>query len=307
MVSHSRFRPTPTILVLCLNVIMDQSKQPYPQSDTPTNLRPDLSIYGIEQLDLGICVDSSHNRRILRENKLSWSAMFDEEGHPLEAIEVRSMYMTAALADQSVAHRTNIMRDPRNVNSDYKTGTELLLAWDADTILPPWVLGATRFWESLVEDRAESGKNLLPHIVGPPMRCSVIKSDGVRCLYWTSGRVAGNDMCRVHLSSLQNNATGMLDRSRIRVKQNSLAAVDTLEDLMMTATSEPVRLQAARDILDRAGVRAGFEIDVAIADQRPAGDILRDKMLELRKNLTATSTPEEETDDTIVAEVIEDE
>jgi hypothetical protein len=56
-------------------------------------------------------------------------------------------------------------------------------------------------------------------------------------------------------------------------------AVDKLEELMDSAESEPVRLKAATEILDRAGVRGGVEIDTNVnIDVRPAAQIIAERL-----------------------------
>jgi hypothetical protein len=58
--------------------------------------------------------------------------------------------------------------------------------------------------------------------------------------------------------------------------------VDVLEELMETAISEPVKLKAATEILDRAGVRGGMElnIDIKNTDRSPA-EILAERLARL--------------------------
>lgn len=310
---HTRvFDPTPDNFVLCNDVTMDSIETPASpvefESDTPVNLRPDLSQYGIAEVDRGICADSAANRRILRGHKLYWEPLFTSEGHLSDLIEVISQEMEAAMRLHSISMKTDIMVNPADPNSEYKQGMELLLAYGSNIICPSWVCPSTRAYMEVEEMRLESApgsKPIRPNLVSAPGRCRFIKSDNVRCMMWHKGD--RTRLCRVHTTGPGNTTAAALERARLSIKQSAPYAADLLIDLAENSLSETVRLGASRDILDRAGIRGGIEIDVTVADQRPAGDILRDKMLELRKNLTATSTPEEETDDTIVAEVIEDE
>ena len=80
---------------------------------------------------------------------------------------------------------------------------------------------------------------------------------------------------------------------------------------MYSAESEPVKLKAATEILDRAGVRAGFEItgDVGL-DVRPAASIITERLQRLAHNtMEATARLEELTAETtgpvLDAEVVE--
>jgi hypothetical protein len=48
---------------------------------------------------------------------------------------------------------------------------------------------------------------------------------------------------------------------------------------METAESEPVKLKAATEILDRAGVRGGIEIDTSVnIDVRPAAQVIAERL-----------------------------
>jgi hypothetical protein len=63
-------------------------------------------------------------------------------------------------------------------------------------------------------------------------------------------------------------------------------AVDMLEDLMQNAVSEPVKLKASTEILDRAGIRGGIELDasVSVHDARPAASIIAERLERLKEN-----------------------
>jgi hypothetical protein len=52
---------------------------------------------------------------------------------------------------------------------------------------------------------------------------------------------------------------------------------------MNSAVSEPVRLKASTEILDRAGVRGGIELDgnINVTDGRPAAEIISERLQRL--------------------------
>jgi hypothetical protein len=59
---------------------------------------------------------------------------------------------------------------------------------------------------------------------------------------------------------------------------------------MMNAESEPVMLKAASEILDRAGVRGGIEIDTSInLDLRPAADVIAERLARITSGAAATA------------------
>jgi hypothetical protein len=62
---------------------------------------------------------------------------------------------------------------------------------------------------------------------------------------------------------------------------------------MESAESEPVKLKAATEILDRAGVRGGVEIDAKIdINERPSEDLIRERLLRLVPHVSRTLLPE---------------
>jgi hypothetical protein len=63
--------------------------------------------------------------------------------------------------------------------------------------------------------------------------------------------------------------------------------VNLLEELMETAESEPVKLKAATEILDRAGVRGGIEVDTSVnLDVRPAAQVIAERLQRLAVGAT---------------------
>ena len=55
-------------------------EQPDVQIDTPVNLRPDLSLFGIEETDRGVCLDTFENRQALRRAKFNWLPVYAVNG-----------------------------------------------------------------------------------------------------------------------------------------------------------------------------------------------------------------------------------
>jgi hypothetical protein len=118
----------------------------------------------------------------------------------------------------------------------------------------------------------------------------------------------------VHLGSLRNKPTDSVERARQRLTQAAPAAVDVLEELLESAESEPVKLKAATEILDRAGVRAGYDINTEVTvDVRPAASIIAERLQRLSQNaldaqnlLTAEPVESEQKKEEIIdAEVVD--
>jgi hypothetical protein len=105
-------------------------------------------------------------------------------------------------------------------------------------------------------------------------------------MLWSSGRPKDDGLCRIHLRSTKHKTSDDIERARNKLVQAAPYAVDLLEDLMENAESEPVKLKAATEILDRAGVRGGIEVDTSVnIDVRPAASIIAERL----QRLTATA------------------
>lgn len=253
----------------------------------PLDLRPDLSLYGLEEVDRGVCEDTYENRSVLRVNKLNWITIYDDNGLSTGNIQVLSPEMELVRSRHNAEDRRPILSDDRDLNSDYLTEEALLVEEKADHLVPLWVIAATRTWIRVREARKDDQKKVpMPLLESAPGRCRAIKTDGQRCLMWHAGRKTDDRLCRTHLGTRKNQNTGAVARARERVIQSAPSAVDVLEALMETAESEPVRLKAATELLDRAGVRGGVEIDARVEiNERPAEDVIRERLQRLMPNL----------------------
>lgn len=242
------------------------------QIDEPINMRPNLAELGIDEVEKGICQDTYENRAILRRSKMGWDPVYATNGVPTGLIQARSAEMDKSRRILSLAEKKPILVDPDSLNSDYLTGYDLLAESATDYLVPPWVIGATRNYIKEQNDGGlPAGSKKKPAVL--PTRCRAVKDDGIRCMMWASGRPKDDGYCRVHLGSIQRKPGEDIERARAKLTQAAPYAVDVLEDLMENATSEPVRLKASAEILDRAGVRGGIEFDANInvsTDRTPA-------------------------------------
>lgn len=287
---------------------------PLPESNTPVNYRPDLTIYGIEEVDRGICEDTVENRKILRGLKMSWVPIYDHQGHPTNHIEAHSADMLERRNLELLDSKKAILTNPRDKNSDFLTGLDLLYEPRAESIVPAWILHATRTYMEIEEKRALTPDvPIRPNLNAYPARCTIIKSDGIRCQMWTTGRAKDKGLCRIHVGSVLNTATGAIEQARRRISQAAPSAVDVMEE-MLYATSEPVRLKAATEILDRAGVRGGVEIDSNVhLDIKPAAEQIKERLLRLLEGskkieeiAASAEKPGAGTDETVEAEIVDE-
>jgi hypothetical protein len=258
----------------------DSPENTIPIVDAPYDRRPNLEELGIIEIERGICQDTFDNRAILRRSMLKWSPVFDDQtGAATNLIIARSIEQDKERALISINNKKQLLSDPGNVNSDFLSGLDLLLDDEALKISPPWVVGATRNW--LKEQEQGGPKSPKRSPLGLPGRCRLTKTDGTRCQLWNSGRIKDDGLCRIHLGSTRRTANNV-EIARLKISQASSYAVDVLEELMETAVSEPVKLKAATEILDRAGVRGGMElnIDVKTTDRSPA-EVLAERLARL--------------------------
>ena len=261
-------------------------------SDITGDLRPDLEMLGIEEVDRGVCEDNYENRSMLRLQKMNWNVLYDDLGQPTGLIQALSPEMQSAKSKATIEDRKAILEDDRDHNSNYLTEEALLIEEASDTLVPLWVIGQTRTWLRIRQGREKNPK-LAPQWETAPHRCTYIKADGVRCMLWCSGRKTDLGLCRTHLGSKQGNLAGAVQKARTRAYQAAPAALEILEQLMESAESEPVKLKAATEILDRAGVRGGIEIDAKVdINERPSEDILRERLLRLVPQVSKELLPE---------------
>lgn len=275
--------------------------------DEPVSVLQDLSELGIEEVDRGICEDNYENRAILRRARLQWEPVYSSTGSASTGlIKVRTAESTRERRLLSLAEKRPILSVPTDNNSDYLTGLDLLAEEASDYLVPPWVVHATRLY---LKEQEEGHTNPKRQPLAQPHRCRHIKADGIRCMLWGSGRPKDDGLCRVHLRSLKHKTSDDIERAREKLMQAAPFAVDKLEELMEFAESEPVKLKAATEILDRAGVRGGVEIDTTVnVDVRPAAQIIAERLERLSAGaLTAAVALSQNGVDTVDAEIVVEE
>lgn len=255
--------------------------------DLPVSHRADLSELGIEELDTGVCEDTFDNRRILRRSKLIWETVYTQDGTISGLLKVRSADSTRERRIQSLSEKRPLLSVQTDNNSDYITGLDLLAEEATDYLVPPWVINATRLY---LKEQETGVLNPKRQPLAQPHRCRQIKQDGIRCMLWASGRPKDDGLCRVHLRSLKHKTSDDIERAREKLTQAAPFAVDKLEELMEFAESEPVALKAATEILDRAGVRGGVELDTNVnIEMRPAAEIIAERLDRIAAGALATA------------------
>lgn len=274
--------------------------------DEPASILQDLSQLGIEEVDRGICEDTFEHRAILRRARLQWEPVYSPSGSITGLIKVRTAESTRERRLLSLAEKRPILTVPTDNNSDYLTGLDLIAEEASDYLVPPWVVNATRLY---LKEQETGVLNPKRQPLAQPHRCRHIKTDGIRCMLWGSGRPKDDGLCRVHLRSVKHKTSDDIERAREKLMQAAPFAVDKLEELMEFAESEPVKLKAATEILDRAGVRGGVEIDTTVnLDVRPAAQIIAERLERLTLGAaTAARLLTDDGVDVVDAEVVVEE
>jgi hypothetical protein len=107
---------------------------------------------------------------------------------------------------------------------------------------------------------------------------------GERCTNWS---YAGATVCIKHGAALPNVQKAAEERktaARLILLDAAPEATEQVLYLMKFATQENVRLAAARDVLDRAGVKANMEIDVRHEHTINPIDIINQKLADIAKS-----------------------
>lgn len=112
----------------------------------------------------------------------------------------------------------------------------------------------------------------------PSVRCVVIKKDGNRCGRWS---IRGATVCLSHggqLPNVKKHAAAAVETARMRLVDMTDEAVSVLIDLTSPGTSDAIRLKAATEILDRAGIKGGMDINIEVEHKIDAGKTIADRL-----------------------------
>jgi len=219
-----------------------------------------LEELGIDEAAPGVCEDTFENRRRMRDAGLRWVLVpGDETGTVSGLVEVVDEEYLDAQNRGAFEARRDVLADPRDPWSDYLDVRELPIEAPG---VPYWIWRLRERWFEWDRKCREAGgpRRGEPHL---PTRCLVVKADGARCWSWAAD-AAADGKCRVHApgKALAANWGYQTTAARVKMAQALPAMVDQLEALALNAESEPVRLKAVTEMLDRAGVRAGVEVDL---------------------------------------------
>lgn len=285
--------------------------------EAPPGLLPNLSDWGIEEVERGVCEDTAENRKAIRQQKGQYRTVFDVNGEPTPYLQVITSEMYARAQSLS---KSGLLTDPDDYNSDYLSGIKLLLAENSEELAPTWVLNTTKTYirqQDRIKELGADGELFAQQtrLVNVPKRCSTVKGDSTRCWGWSDGSSDLNGMCRVHARRAgKSPAHGMSTRQIMRNRLDS-SAPDILQKLEALTDSEDKRiaLTAMRDLLDRAGYKAvdytETKVEVTVND---AAKTVADRLAKLKKGaedkaeLLKQMRDSAAGEDVVDAEVVED-
>lgn len=125
----------------------------------------------------------------------------------------------------------------------------------------------------------------------PVVRCIQIKKDGMRCRRWS---LRGYTKCVKHAGpgvmkdgNVAKYAESVIEGARLRLIDDADKALDVLQELIGPGTSEGIRLKAATEVLDRAGVRGGFDVKVDVQVSENPSDLIKERLAGLAEGAAA--------------------
>jgi hypothetical protein len=238
-----------------------------------------LEELGIVEVDPGVVEDSFENRTKLREAGYRWTQATDREPGGLPLLQTINTAEGRRDSLERIRRKSEILVDENDPWSDYVSPLDLA----RDSPAPFWVKNAAYKWEKAEQEGKDPANRSSFWL---PIRCHAIKGDGTRCQMWAGTSTAQRDtgFCRIHLNQTGSRREEYIETTREKLAQAAPAAADVIEDLMLNAELETVRLKASTEILDRTGVRTGVEIDSnVIVEHLNASDAVRDRLDALRQ------------------------
>lgn len=254
--------------------------------EAPPGLLPNLSEWGIDEVERGVCEDTFENRKIIRQHKARFNAVFDSNGQPTGYIQVitAEMYQMAQGLSKS-----DLLSDPDDYNSDYLSGMKLILAENSKHLAPTWVLNVTKTYIRQQDRKRELGPDaalLQTRLVNVPHRCNAMKADGTRCWGWSDGSTDTAGFCRAHARRVGKSPGHGLSTHQImrnRMLSGATGMLDKLEELS-ESEDQRIALTAVRDYLDRAGFKAvehvEQKVEVTVTD---AAQTVKERLEKLKQ------------------------
>lgn len=260
----------------------------------------ELERYGFDEVEPWVVVDSAENKRRLRmlEGEWRYERIKDDDGLPTGLIRILNPEQLVARRNTVYERRKPILVDPENAWSDYVHPDD----YPPDADVPYFIL------ERLAKWRRAAREGIPEEERQPfPARCETIRHDETRCWNWASNPVK-LPRCKAHAGWEAEERTKVMQYAKQRIVEATPEAVDQLEFLAHNGETDAVKLKATTEILDRAGIRAGFEIDqrVEVEVVDPALEVQRrlEKLAKARLEMQRRQEAAALEQDTVQGEVV---
>jgi len=132
----------------------------------------------------------------------------------------------------------------------------------------------------------------------PALRCTHERDDGSRCKNFGVRGTGFNGtpaMCMRHggaLPTVKAKAEATLLVARMRLVENTGMALDTLFELTKAGVADNIRLKASTEILDRAGIKGGFDVNVEVQGTVSMSEDINKKLDIMRQRALASAAEE---------------
>lgn len=139
----------------------------------------------------------------------------------------------------------------------------------------------------------------------PTQRCYKIKSDGEPCKNRAirGSGITGKPICFAHggrLPNVKKHAEAIVDAARIQLTDSTPDAVRVIMEIMKSSsTASNVRLAAAKEVLDRAGVKSGADMTIEVTNNILPSEKIMKKLASMREDAKSEEPPLEDLGETI--------
>lgn len=141
----------------------------------------------------------------------------------------------------------------------------------------------------------------------PTQKCATIKKDGNPCGNRSvrgTGLTAGSSpRCRMHggqLPTVKQHAEEIVNAARIQLTDSTPDAVRVIMEIMKSSsTASNVRLAAAKEVLDRAGVKSGADMTIEVTNNILPSEKIMKKLASMRDDAKSEEPPLEDLGETI--------
>jgi hypothetical protein len=129
----------------------------------------------------------------------------------------------------------------------------------------------------------------------PVVRCTANNNTGERCKKWS---IRGATVCLKHgggLPNVKEHANAVVEAARMRMVGMVDDAIDAIDELVNNpGTQAQVRLKAATEILDRAGIKGAPDLTIQVEHTISAADSIAEKLKGIAARMAKDKEPEQD-------------